>query len=73
MLGAHALHKIDYLEVSLLHLFRKVWANGPLEQHDDLCWGSMRSIKLIISSRAQMLFQLFFELALALFVSLDMD
>ena len=48
MLGAHALCKIDYLEVSLLYLFRKIWANGPLEQHDDLCWGPTRFIKLII-------------------------
>ena len=36
MLGAHALYKIDYLEVSSLYLFRKIWANGPLEQHKDL-------------------------------------
>ena len=48
MLGAHAHYKIDYLEVSLLYLLRKIWANGPLEQHDDFCWGPMRSTKLTI-------------------------
>ena len=48
MLDTHALYEIDYLEVSLLYLFRKVLASGPLEQQDDLCWGPMRSIKLII-------------------------
>ena len=42
MLGAHALYKIDYLEVSLLYLLRKIWA------HDNLCKGPMRFIKLII-------------------------
>ena len=47
MLGANALYKIDCLEVSLLYLFRTIWANGPLEQHDDLR-GPMRSIKLIV-------------------------
>ena len=50
MLGAHALYKIDCSEVSLLYLFRKKWANGSLEQHDDLCWEPMRSIKLIVRS-----------------------
>ena len=47
MLGAHALYKIDYLKVSLLYLFRKKWADGTLEQHDDLLWEPMRNIKLI--------------------------
>ena len=28
-------------------VFRKIWASRPLEQHDDLCWGPMRSIKVI--------------------------
>ena len=50
MLGAHALYKLDYLKISSLYLFRKIWANGPLEQRDDLSWGPMRSIKLNISS-----------------------
>ena len=40
MLGAHALYKLDYSEISLLYLFRKIWANGPLEQHDDLSYGA---------------------------------
>ena len=35
MLGANALYKIDCLEVYLLYLFRKKWANRPLEQHND--------------------------------------
>ena len=50
MLGAHALYKIDCLEVFLLHLVCKIWANGSLEQHDDLFEGPMRSIKLVIQS-----------------------
>ena len=48
MLRALALYKIDFSEVSLLYLLRKIWANGHLEQHDDLCWWPMRSMKLII-------------------------
>ena len=48
MLGPNALNKIDCLEVSLLYLFRKIWANGSLEQHDDLCWEPMRFIKSIV-------------------------
>ena len=28
-------------------VFRKIWANGSLELHDDLCWGPMRSMKVI--------------------------
>ena len=36
-LGAYTLYEIDYLEVSLLYLFHKIWANGPPEQHDDFC------------------------------------
>ena len=59
MLGAHALdktliksivafRKIDCLEVSWLYLFRKIWANGPFEQHNDLCWGPIRSIISIV-------------------------
>ena len=28
-------------------VFCKIWANGFLEQHDDLCWEPMPSIKVI--------------------------
>ena len=31
MLGVYALYKVDYLKVSLMDLFRKIWANEPLE------------------------------------------
>ena len=35
-------------------VFRKIWASMivryGLEQHDDLCWGPMRSIKVITGS-----------------------
>ena len=46
MLGAHTLYKIDYLKVSLLYLFRKVWANAVFISNAVLivfqtCFGSI--------------------------------